>query len=211
MRSDDLTTFLTSEGPPELGFRQGKVLAWDPFTAANTIEISGQPFTDLPIIAASSISLSVGDIVAVVRFQSTYLILGRINQVGNLHSWSAAAGMMGPADPQFNAWPSTVSGSFEDLWAGWIRRSSTYLLWNARTYVGPNTTGEFAFYVDGVQIAASGTYVGGASGAIGNFTTPGWPWPATTDWAGVKAVVLKARRISGAGKLAASMQSLSIT
>lgn len=203
MRSDDLVPLLAGASEADVGFRQGKIVAWDAQTGANTVELGGQQFTDLPVLSASGISLSVGDVVGLLRYRSTYLILGRINTPENFHGSFPVAGFMGPADTQTALWPVTTSGSLTDLYAGWTQRFSNRLIFYARTEVGASTTGEYQLHIDGVSVLNSGTY----SAGIGNFNGM-VTWPAASSWDQVHSFALKARRISGAGTIKASVQGL---
>lgn len=203
MRSDDLVPLLATASEADVGFRQGRIVTWDAQTGANTVELGGQQFTDLPVLSASGISLSAGDVVGLLRYRSTYLILGRINQVGNYHGNFAIAGFMGPADAQTALWPSTTSGTLTDLYAGWANRFSNRLIFYARTEVGAASTGEYQLHIDGVSVLNSGTY----STGIGNFQGM-VTWPEASSWDQVHSFALKARRISGASTIKASVQGL---
>lgn len=205
-RSTDIAPLLVRPGQSEIGFRKGTVLAWDPFTGHNTIQIGTEQFTDLPTLSASSVTFGVGDIVGILRQGNSFLVLGRINAVDNQHGNYLTAGLMGPADTQTNLWPSTTSTSLTDLWAGWVRRSSTALAFYMRTLVEASTTGEFSFWIDGEQVSASGTYTSG----IGEYTAE-IDWPASAAYNNAHIVTIKARRLSGSGKLAASLQGLFMT
>lgn len=106
MKSDDIVPYLTPGDRPDLGFRQGTVIAWDD-AGSNTIEIAGQQFTDLPVIASGSLMIGVGDVVAVIRFRSTYLIAGVITTAG--------AGALGTRAVFLDAAETTNSASPTDL------------------------------------------------------------------------------------------------
>lgn len=82
MRSDDIAPLLVPPPPPEIGLRQGKLLAWNPSTGANTVELAGQSFTDLPILASGTLAMAVGDVIALLRYATTYFILGAIRNAG---------------------------------------------------------------------------------------------------------------------------------
>lgn len=84
MSTDDIAPLLAAglNRKETLGLRQGVVTAWDPSTGNNTVLIAGQPFNDLPVIASGGLTLAVGDIVAVLRYQHTFLIFGTIRNAG---------------------------------------------------------------------------------------------------------------------------------
>lgn len=83
MRSDDVARLLTSGGQGDFGFRQGTVISWDAQTGANVIDVGGEPFDNIPMLAISSVTMAAGDSVGVLRFKSTYFLLGRIAVAGS--------------------------------------------------------------------------------------------------------------------------------
>lgn len=83
MKSDDIVPFLTGQPPNDLGFRQGTLLAWDPATESNTVQIATEQFTDLDVLATGTIAMAVGDLIGLLRYKSTYLILGKIAPAGS--------------------------------------------------------------------------------------------------------------------------------
>lgn len=77
-RSDDLGP-LFSSGSPEVGFAQGTVVSWDSADGTNVVNVKGTNLTDLPALNIGDFTiLQEGDVVGLLRFQSTYFILGRI-------------------------------------------------------------------------------------------------------------------------------------
>lgn len=77
-RVDDLAP-LFAGGEAEVGFRQGVVTAWDQTTGMNTVNIGGTLVDDLPVLTVNDVSIiAVGDVVGLLRFQSTFFILGRV-------------------------------------------------------------------------------------------------------------------------------------
>lgn len=207
-RSDDLVPFLTPDGQPDVGFRQGIITAFDAEAGTNTVVVGGTELHDLQVLSASgTIFLYPGDIVGIYRFQSTYFIMGRIASVNFQRANFLCAGVWGPADPQFNSWPSTTAGTDTDLWVGQLERGTPSFFVYARTYVGPNTTGVFRITANGHEVANSGTYTGGTTGLIGNFSGT-FAWPDDTVYNTVYTCSITARVSTGTGKLAASVQGL---
>lgn len=82
MRSDDISSLFQPPDKPEIGMRQGTLLAWNPSTGANTVELAGQSFTDLPLLTSGTLAMAVGDVIALLRFGTTYFILGTIRNAG---------------------------------------------------------------------------------------------------------------------------------
>ena len=82
--SDDLVPLLESEDS-NLGYRQGTVVSWNPNTNANQIRIGNTVIPNIPVITMTDlVAIEPGDSVAVIRFNSTYGIIGRIAEVGTL-------------------------------------------------------------------------------------------------------------------------------
>lgn len=70
-------------GQADIGFHMGVVTAWNSSTGQNTLMVSGGVVNDIPVLStADSIMLNVGDTVGLLRFKSTYFILGRIAPPG---------------------------------------------------------------------------------------------------------------------------------
>lgn len=79
MRSANLAPLiLAAAGGGELGFRQGTVVSWDPDTGENTIRVGGSDLADLPVLSASAITLAPGDVVGILRYRSSWMILGSV-------------------------------------------------------------------------------------------------------------------------------------
>jgi hypothetical protein len=80
MRSSDLVPLLTGLGGGKgVGFRQGVVVAWDPDTAENQIQVGNTVIDNLPILNTSEASLLVpGDVVGILTSGSSWAIMGRL-------------------------------------------------------------------------------------------------------------------------------------
>lgn len=67
-----------------LGFHQGIVTAWDSITGTNTITVAGNTFSDLrSLLGGESALIRPGDVVAILKYQTVYFVLGRITAVGS--------------------------------------------------------------------------------------------------------------------------------
>lgn len=76
---DDLAPLLRPNGTPDVGFRQGTVEAWDEATGSNSVNVAGVSISDVPVLNLGEFTLlQPGDVVGLLRFKSTYFILGRI-------------------------------------------------------------------------------------------------------------------------------------
>lgn len=65
---------------PELGFHQGQVLDWDAAAGTNRVAVAGTILVNLPgIVSSDNLVLHPTDLVGILRFRSTYFLLGRIS------------------------------------------------------------------------------------------------------------------------------------
>lgn len=79
MTSPDLVPLLMGQGSPDVGFHTGEVVAWDADAGTNTVKVLGESMTNLKIMVSAGIAdLAAGMTVGVLRYKSTYFILGRI-------------------------------------------------------------------------------------------------------------------------------------
>lgn len=109
---DDLAPLLFPPVRGDFGFHQGKVVTWDQSTGENTILVAGATLVDVPILNGTEVPLLEPDhIVGMLRFKSSYFILGRII-IPNTPDIGALPGMLvgsGQAEAAFSL--STVSQS----------------------------------------------------------------------------------------------------
>lgn len=81
-RSDDLTPLFPPDPPSGVGYRQGVVVAWNPATAENQVDVGGTLVDNLPILNTSeALLLQPGDVVGILaagRSASSWAILGRL-------------------------------------------------------------------------------------------------------------------------------------
>ncbi|WP_188193450.1 hypothetical protein [Nonomuraea sp. SYSU D8015] len=78
-QSDDLTPLLFPPAQGDFGFHQGKVLTWNQKTGQNTISMAGATLVDVPIMNGTEVPLlQPGHVVGMLRWKSSYFVLGRI-------------------------------------------------------------------------------------------------------------------------------------
>ncbi len=98
--------------------RKGTVLAWDPLTAHNTVEVDGNLFEDLPILNTTEAAiLQPGDVVGILAFgqaASSWWIVGRITVPGTPPAVSALTAL-GIRAANVSAVEGTTSSSYTDL------------------------------------------------------------------------------------------------
>lgn len=85
---------LTSLFAPPAGsepFRQGEVLTFDEADGSNTVRVGGAVLTNLPLLnIGDTVNLAAGDAVVLLKYQSSWAILGRIMVPGGSGVQSAA-------------------------------------------------------------------------------------------------------------------------
>lgn len=76
--SADIVPFLEPPATP-LSYRQGVVTEWNALTGANKISVGGGIFENIPVITESKlIGIRAGDVVALLKYNNSYAILGTI-------------------------------------------------------------------------------------------------------------------------------------
>lgn len=151
-RSSDLVPLLAGLGGGKgVGFRQGVVVAWNPDTAENQIQVGNTVIDNLPILNTSEASLLVpGDVVGILTSGSSWAIMGRLVIPGTPEAASSIQAItnriQAAADP-----------------AGGFRNSSTWGDLYSPALVGPEVS---------IRIGASGRALAFWSAEIGQ--TSNW-------------------------------------
>lgn len=128
--SDDLAPLLTPKGEGDLGFRQGIVTAWDRDTGANMINVGGAELVNVPILnTAEAVSLAAGHMVALLRFKSSYFILGRVTLPGSDQFAAAAVAFdaQGRAEQNFSLNATWTARATRELYGpAWATEAIVY-------------------------------------------------------------------------------------
>lgn len=140
-------------GRAPLGFHQGVIETWDETDNSNSVRVQGNLFTDLKVLTTSdTIMLGPGDVVGILRFQTTYFVLGRITAPG------AGDGLRirTATEPGVN---STTSTSFVDLGGPtipdvYIGSRRTCLVMASCQHQIAGAVGDMAFQVSGASSIA---------------------------------------------------------
>jgi hypothetical protein len=106
-------------GPSQdMRYRSGVVIAWNPATGANIVNVGGTDLVDLPILNTSeAVLLSPGAVVALISIGDdarTMAILGRLTIPGTADAASALQALHARS-ASVNAQESTTSGTYTDL------------------------------------------------------------------------------------------------
>ncbi|MFF5992576.1 hypothetical protein [Prauserella flavalba] len=151
----------------DLGFHQGVITEWNSLTGENTLMVAGGVVSNIPVLStADSVLLNVGDTVGLIRFKSTYFILGRIASPGGGAQLSTRQAFAGSE-------VSTTSSSYIDLaggpvapdvYVGTSRRA--LVMFSAQAACG-NAYAEASIAVSGASDIAAGA--GGTPVTVGAF------------------------------------------
>lgn len=137
-RADDLAPLLAAAGRPDVGFHSGRVLAWNTDTGANTIDVAGAELTDVPILnTGEAIALRAGHVVALLRFKSSYFILGRVTMPGTDQFASASVYFWGANQEAIGFGVSDVWNTkvFEDVYGpAWADEALLFMTTHAGIY-----------------------------------------------------------------------------
>ncbi|PRX48689.1 hypothetical protein B0I33_104507 [Prauserella shujinwangii] len=150
-----------ASGGGDIGFHQGVVTAWNASTGENTLTVAGGVVNNVPVLTtADSIMLNVGDVVGLLRFKSTYFILGRIAPPGGGAAMSMRTGELsateglstGNNDPT-GTWVdlATVGPVVPDVYIGSSRRCLVLIGCAVRAN---NASGFMSFEVSGASTIA---------------------------------------------------------
>lgn len=76
---DDLAPLLFPPTKGDFGFHQGKILTWNQSTAEGTVEVAGVTLVNVPVLNSTEVPLlEPGHIVGLMRWKTSYFMLGRI-------------------------------------------------------------------------------------------------------------------------------------
>lgn len=139
--TDDYVPFLVQE-PSNFGYRQGLVAAWNGNTNTNQITVAGSTLNNLPVISASDVfNIRVGDAVAVIKYNDSYAILGRIKAVGSGSLWTHV--------PLYPLFIPLIGAGVSGYWSVNVGTSAS---WEGRIFATHHTL----IHVDGIWGTASG-------------------------------------------------------
>jgi hypothetical protein len=81
---DDLVGLFAPASGPGVGFRQGQIVAWNPQTGENVVNVGGTELSNLAILnTGEAIALKVGHVVGLLTMSGSWFIIGRITVPGD--------------------------------------------------------------------------------------------------------------------------------
>lgn len=157
--SDDYLSFITPP-PANFGYRQGTVISWDSNAGTNLVHVAGSDLPNLPVITqADLINIREGDTVAVVKYNDSYAVLGKIKNLSQGTLWMPVV-----LYPQFAPLTTAGTGAYAQVPAG------TLVSWEGRIYV----THHSFIQVDGIWGQASGSNTATFEVQVGGVTVGSW-------------------------------------
>lgn len=145
-------------GTQALGFHQGVVLTWNALTGANTVQINGNTFTDLrSLLGPEAAMIRAGDSVGVLRYQTTYFVVGRISAAGGAQRSIGidAAGAAAQVTTSSTSYVSLTGGpTLTNIYIG-SRRKALVIVSSLIEIAG--CVGYMAFDVSGASTIAANT------------------------------------------------------
>lgn len=160
--SEDLAPLL--EQPEDnFGYRQGQVVAWNPDTNANQIRVGEIVINDMPLISpADLVGIRPGDPVAILKYNNTYGVLGKITHPG-------AAGIGTPWQP-VPLYPQFISNGAAGSLGVYRVNVGVLAAWEGRIYTKHHTKVE----LDGVWGTFSGSNNAAYEVQLSGFTRGSW-------------------------------------
>lgn len=161
---DDLAPLFGQQPSPGVAFRQGLIVAWDPLTAANTVDVAGATLTDLPVLNTSEVrTLAPGDVVGVLTMGAAWFILGRITVPGS--PAAATAPTVGTYSATIETYEATSTTTWHNLatigpvlpnvLVGPSGRCLVYIT-STITMLGAAGGGEMAYEISGATTVPTG-------------------------------------------------------
>lgn len=141
---------------PAVRFRQGQIVAWDPATGSNTIDVGGSTLTDVPILnTGEAIALKAGHIVCMLGQGMSWFIIGRVTPP-NDPNFAAASLAFDAENAQATnfalATTLAVKASCTLTVPSWADEAAVMAI-GACTLVNPTAAADFgscAVFIDGV-------------------------------------------------------------
>jgi len=155
----DLTDILVAaiqppSGNGDIGFHMGLIISWDEITGSNVVHVNGTDIEDLRIIQSGiGVQLQPGDTVALMRFQTTYFITGKVAAAGasaaqQIRSASVNTPVNGFSSSTYVDLPGSFGPEVPDVTIGSSRRC--LVLVSSAVY-GSQSFGYMSFRVTGAS------------------------------------------------------------
>lgn len=156
MIGDDLSSLFDPTGDqPPVRFRQGEIVAWDPATGQNTVDVAGGELTDVPVLnTGEAIALKAGHVVGMLVQGRTAFIIGRITPPNdpNFAGASVAFAALNAQATNFGLTTSLIVDAVVNLDVPVWADQAAFFVSGACTLVNTTAAADFAScicYIDG--------------------------------------------------------------
>lgn len=154
--------------PTELGFHQARVLDWDAAAGTNRVEVGGKVLVNVAgIVSSDNLVLHAGDLIGILRFRSTYFILGRISTRPAFSGFVIPV----PMTPSFES--NRVSGTAGSAQQT-LRLDASQLITEKQLYEGRLCASSGRVRIDGIWGNLSGTQSVTYNLKVGGSTVGTW-------------------------------------
>jgi len=160
--SSEISDLLSSmKDVTSLGARVGKVVEWSSSTSSFIVDVGGTPISAISMLATATMtSVLPGDSVMVMRYQDTFIIVGRIVPPGGVQPEPNLAIPMVPAFTSGST-PNTpslyaIGSATQTEWHGYARITHPKLAMVAilGQYTGSGQSVPFTISISGVVVAS---------------------------------------------------------
>lgn len=190
----DLTNLFQAPTQPE-AFRQGVILSFDPATGANTVNVGGAVLTNLPIlVGGDTVNFAEDDVVVLLKYRSSWAILGRIVIPGNEALTAAAVDFY--AGNNWHLDPLTIDTTF----AMSSHLSIPVPAWANSALVYASSNAVFANASGSTDTVLTETRLDGGSGGRADHQVP------DTFFQSVDSFVARRIGVGGAGPLGSTIE-----
>lgn len=149
MPADKGITGLFSDTKPVVGYAQGEIVSWDTVNGTNAVNVGGSLFENVPVFnSGEAVALQPGHVVGLLRFKTSYFILGRITLPDSAEFGSAAVDFetINPSATNFSLTSSYASKVSQSIAVpSWATHASILAIGTSR--VGNPTATPDTFYM----------------------------------------------------------------
>lgn len=160
------------EGNNDIGWAQGEIISWDELSGVNTIRVFGQDYNNISSLQSGvGVLYQPGDKVGMLRFQTTYFVLGKIAAPGagaasQIRSAEVATGHNVGVPTTYGDLP-TLGPTLNNVYIGSSRRC---LVMVSAYLEGNQSFGNMSFQVSGASSIAPSTSNAAQNGTLNAVT-----------------------------------------
>jgi hypothetical protein len=154
-------------GSSDIGFHTGQIVSWDESSGTNVVTVQGVNLSNLKALQGGiGVLYQAGDVVGIIRFQTTYFVLGKVAApgAGAASQIKTANVVTGELANTTNAWAdlATVGPTISNFYVGSSRRVLMLFSVNVVSNCG---YGYMGVQVSGASTMSPGTPAGTSIGS----------------------------------------------